>query len=116
MSRAARSAASAASAGPAGSVPDIDHPADVVHPAGGARLDVRGLRKVYGGIAKGGSGGAGSRGGASVEAVADLTFEVRPGELVCVVGPSGAGSIRSLPMRSHGKSSLPSGERVRSPD
>ncbi len=47
-------------------------------------LDVRGLRKVYGGH------------GHDVEAVRELTFQVRRGEFVCVVGPSGAGKTTLL--------------------
>ena len=45
-------------------------------------LDVRGMKKVY---------GTGDR---AMEAVRDLTFSVAPGELVCVVGPSGAARPR----------------------
>jgi NitT/TauT family transport system ATP-binding protein len=44
-------------------------------------LEVRGLRKVYDG---------------RVEAVRDLTFVVRRGEFVCIVGPSGAGKTTLL--------------------
>jgi NitT/TauT family transport system ATP-binding protein len=45
-------------------------------------LRVEGLRKVYD--------------GRDVEAVRDLTFDVRKGEFVCVVGPSGAGKTTLL--------------------
>ena len=47
-----------------------------------ALLRVEGLRKVYD--------------GRDVEAVRDLTFDVRKGEFVCVVGPSGAGKTTLL--------------------
>jgi NitT/TauT family transport system ATP-binding protein len=47
-------------------------------------LAVRHLRKVYDG------------GGRSVEAVHDVDFSLRQGELVCVVGPSGAGKTTIL--------------------
>ena len=40
-------------------------------------LEVRGLRKVYDGH------------GRQVEALADISFSVDPGEFVCIVGPSG---------------------------
>lgn len=42
-------------------------------------LQVDGLKKIY----------RSSRG--DVEAIQDLTFEIEPGEIVCIVGPSGAG-------------------------
>ncbi|MFC0504986.1 ABC transporter ATP-binding protein [Micromonospora costi] len=47
-------------------------------------LEVRGLRKVYGGH------------GRTVEAVRDLTFELKAGELACLVGPSGCGKTTLL--------------------
>ncbi len=47
-------------------------------------LEVKGLRKVYDGS------------GRTVEAIADLTFTVGAGELVCVVGPSGCGKTTLL--------------------
>ncbi|HSF27296.1 MAG TPA: ABC transporter ATP-binding protein [Actinomycetes bacterium] len=47
-------------------------------------LEVRHLRKVYEGS------------GRSVEAVHDVDFSLRKGELVCVVGPSGAGKTTIL--------------------
>lgn len=47
-------------------------------------LSVQGLKKVY------------STGSGEVEAVRDLTFELLPGEFVCIVGPSGAGKTTLL--------------------
>jgi len=47
-------------------------------------LDVRKVRKIYQGV------------GRSVEAVRDLTFGIRTGELACIVGPSGAGKTTLL--------------------
>jgi NitT/TauT family transport system ATP-binding protein len=52
-----------------------------------ALLSVRGLRKVYGGQAPGAPG---------VEAVRDLTFDLRRGEFACIVGPSGSGKTTLL--------------------
>lgn len=47
-------------------------------------LSVRGLKKVY------------KTDGGDVEAVRDLTFDLRPGELACLVGPSGSGKTTLL--------------------
>lgn len=49
-----------------------------------AMLSVRGLKKVY------------QTGGGEVEAVRNLTFDLRPGELACLVGPSGSGKTTLL--------------------
>ncbi|WP_457966204.1 ABC transporter ATP-binding protein [Arthrobacter sp. D1-29] len=47
-------------------------------------LSVRGLKKVY------------KTDGGDVEAVRNLTFDLRPGELACLVGPSGSGKTTLL--------------------
>jgi NitT/TauT family transport system ATP-binding protein len=47
-------------------------------------LSVTGLKKVY------------STGSGEVEAIRDLTFDLRAGELVCIVGPSGSGKTTLL--------------------
>lgn len=50
----------------------------------GKALEVRGLRKVY------------STSAGPLEAIEDLTFDVRTGEFTCIVGPSGAGKTTLL--------------------
>ncbi|WP_307080288.1 ABC transporter ATP-binding protein [Arthrobacter pascens] len=47
-------------------------------------LSVRGLKKVY------------QTDGGEIEAVRNLTFDLRPGELACLVGPSGSGKTTLL--------------------
>lgn len=47
-------------------------------------LSVRGLKKVY------------QTDGGDIEAVRNLTFDLRPGELACLVGPSGSGKTTLL--------------------
>ena len=47
-------------------------------------LSVRGLKKVY------------KTDGGDIEAVRNLTFDLRPGELACLVGPSGSGKTTLL--------------------
>ena len=49
-----------------------------------ALLKVEGLQKIY------------DSANGSVEAIADISFEMRPGELVCIVGPSGCGKTTLL--------------------
>jgi len=51
---------------------------------GTAMLSVRNLKKVY------------QTDGGPVEAVRNLTFDLRPGELACLVGPSGSGKTTLL--------------------
>ncbi|MGO4193297.1 ABC transporter ATP-binding protein [Arthrobacter sp. YAF17] len=57
---------------------------DSTHEAPTAMLSVRGLKKVY------------QTDGGGVEAVRDLTFDLRAGELACLVGPSGSGKTTLL--------------------
>ena len=47
-------------------------------------LEVRGLSKTYG------------TGDQAIRAIDDLTFEVEPGEFLCIVGPSGCGKTTLL--------------------
>ena len=53
-------------------------------PDGEAVLSVRGLKKVY------------QTDGGAIEAVRNLTFDLRAGELACLVGPSGSGKTTLL--------------------
>lgn len=57
---------------------------DSTHAAPAAMLSVRGLKKVY------------QTDGGGVEAVRNLTFDLRAGELACLVGPSGSGKTTLL--------------------
>ena len=57
---------------------------DPTHAAPEAMLSVRGLKKVY------------QTDGGDVEAVRNLTFDLRAGELACLVGPSGSGKTTLL--------------------
>jgi len=57
---------------------------DATQAAPEAMLSVRGLKKVY------------QTDGGDVEAVRNLTFDLRPGELACLVGPSGSGKTTLL--------------------
>ncbi|MFI6984087.1 ABC transporter ATP-binding protein [Embleya sp. NPDC050154] len=59
-------------------------PAATTGPTSPVLLDVRKVRKTY------------ESAGRSVEAVRDLTFGIRTGELACIVGPSGAGKTTLL--------------------
>ncbi|MET3720990.1 ABC-type glutathione transport system ATPase component [Arthrobacter sp. UYEF21] len=56
---------------------------DPTRPAPEAMLSVRGLKKVY------------QTDGGDIEAVRNLTFDLRAGELACLVGPSGSGTTWS---------------------
>lgn len=53
-------------------------------PGADTALSVRGIKKVY------------KTDGGDVEAVRNLTFDLRAGELVCLVGPSGSGKTTLL--------------------
>ncbi len=75
---------------PAGKTPPAGKstPAGQTPPAGktvtDAMLSVRGLKKVY------------QTDGGDIEAVRNLTFDLRAGELACLVGPSGSGKTTLL--------------------
>jgi NitT/TauT family transport system ATP-binding protein len=57
---------------------------DPTQPTSKVMLSVRGLKKVY------------QTDGGNVEAVRNLTFDLRAGELACLVGPSGSGKTTLL--------------------
>src|SRR4051812_13336178 len=59
-------------------------PAGRTLPEGQAMLSVRNLKKVY------------QTDGGPIEAVRNLTFDLRAGELACLVGPSGSGKTTLL--------------------
>jgi NitT/TauT family transport system ATP-binding protein len=85
-----------------------DAPAATGAPSSGSVLSVRGLGVTYG------------KGADAVEAVDEITFDVAPGEFVCIVGPSGCGkttllkAISGLLSPTRG-SSFVRGERVDGP-
>ena len=59
-------------------------PAGKTLPANEAMLSVRGMKKVY------------KTDGGDIEAVRNLTFDLRAGDLACLVGPSGSGKTTLL--------------------
>lgn len=59
-------------------------PAGEVLPGNESMLSVRNLKKVY------------KTDGGDIEAVRNLTFDLKPGELACLVGPSGSGKTTLL--------------------
>lgn len=59
-------------------------PAGKTLPEGEAMLSVRGMQKIY------------KTDGGDIEAVRNLTFDLKPGELACLVGPSGSGKTTLL--------------------
>jgi NitT/TauT family transport system ATP-binding protein len=61
-------------------------PAPVAQPAGAERIDIRSLSKSF------------QLGGAAIEAVRDVSFRVRRGEFVALLGPSGSGKSTILNM------------------
>jgi len=61
-------------------------PATPVRPSGAERIDVRGLSKSF------------QLAGTSIEAVRDVSFSVRRGEFVALLGPSGSGKSTILNM------------------